>query len=184
MFGRIAFVLAGACVVIALAQPHESGFSFFAGAKDDPGVDAMAGAHSAQNPAQQSAANSAWYQGGHTLSQLADGHFYADAYVNGTNMRMLIDTGASAVVLTGDDARAAGLSWDEASVRQVARGASGPVFGVTMVLDEVDIGGIALRGVQAAIVPEGLHISVVGQSYLNRLSSIEIEDGQMLLVGP
>ena len=184
MFGRIAFVLAGACVVIAIAQPHDGQFALFAGAKDDPEPKAMAGAQSSQIAAQQRAANSAWYQGGHALTKQPDGHFYADAYVNGTNMRMLIDTGASAVVLTGDDARAAGLSWDEASVRQVARGASGPVYGVTLMLDEVDIGGIALRGVQAAIVPEGLHISVVGQSYLNRLSSIEIEDGQMLLVGP
>lgn len=87
-------------------------------------------------------------------------------------------------MLTGEDALAAGLSWDRSQVQPIARGANGTIYGVNLMLDEIEIGGITQRNVAASIVPEGLHISLVGQSYLSRMQSIEIEGNQMLLVGP
>ena len=68
-----------------------------------------------------------WSAGETVLPRAADGHFYADVTINGASVNFLVDTGASMVALTGADARASGLHWDDAEVRDVARGASGPV---------------------------------------------------------
>ena len=125
--------------------------------------------------------SSNWSSGDHTLTRSHDGHFYAPTYLNGTQVRMLVDTGASVIALTGRDASAAGIYWDEGSVRPVARGASGTVYGVPVVLDEVEIGGIARRNVQAIIVPRGLDMSLLGQSYLSKLGSVEIRGENMVM---
>lgn len=130
-----------------------------------------------------SEASSDWYAGDHTLQREADGHFYANARVGGASMRMMVDTGASVIALTGSDARAAGLHWDDSEVRPIGRGASGDVYGVATTLNEVEIGGIVRRNVAAVIVPEGLDISLLGQSYLSKVGDVNISGDQMVLGG-
>ena len=124
-----------------------------------------------------------WYGGDETLSRQSDGHFYASATINGTSARMLVDTGASVVALTGDDALAAGIDWDDSAVRPVARGASGTVYGVPIRLREVSVGSLTQRDIQAIIVPDGLDVSLLGQSFLSRLDSVEIGGETMTLNG-
>ena len=58
-----------------------------------------------------SSSMSDWNAGTHTLAREFDGHFYANTNVNGTRLRMLGDTGASMIALTGSDAIAAGIRW-------------------------------------------------------------------------
>lgn len=94
---------------------------------------------------------------------------------------MLVDTGASVIALTGADAQAAGIYWDESEVRPVGRGASGTVYGVPKRLDEVAIGDLSQRNVEAIIVPRGLDISLLGQSYLSRLGRVDISGNTMEL---
>ncbi len=118
---------------------------------------------------------------GHTLTRQNDGHYYASALVDGRSVRMMVDTGASVIALTGRDAAAIGLEWNASDVRPVARGASGPVYGVRTKLREVEIGGIKRQNVSAMIIPEGLDISLLGQSYLSQMGSVEIKNGQMVL---
>ena len=130
-----------------------------------------------------STASSDWNAGTHTLTREYDGHFYANTNVNGASLRMLVDTGASVIALTGSDARAAGMYWDKSEVRPVARGASGTVYGVVREIDVVDVGGFTRRNVRAMIVPEGLDISLLGQSYLGQIGSVKIEGNQMVLGG-
>ena len=115
------------------------------------------------------------------LNRQFDGHFYADSRVNGAPMRMMVDTGASVIALTGSDAYAAGLQWDSRDVRHIGQGASGPVYGVSVRLDEVEIGGMLRRNVSAVIIPQGLDISLLGQSYLSQIGSVEIENDRMSL---
>ncbi|MEO9462189.1 MAG: TIGR02281 family clan AA aspartic protease [Marinomonas sp.] len=131
--------------------------------------------------ASEPSASSDWYAGDHTLKREFDGHFYADAHIEGTSMRMLVDTGASVIALTGDDARAAGLDWDDSEVRNIGTGASGAVYGVPVQLNDVEIGGMARSNVRAVIIPEGLDISLLGQSYLSQIGRVEIEGDTMLL---
>ncbi|MEL6528377.1 MAG: TIGR02281 family clan AA aspartic protease [Pseudomonadota bacterium] len=128
-------------------------------------------------------ANSGWYGGDHTLTRQSDGHFYASATVEGVPVRMMVDTGASVIALTGRDASAIGIQWDEGQVGPIGRGASGAVYGVNTRLDEVEIGGITRRNVSAVIIPQGLDVSLLGQSYLSQLDAVEIANNQMVMSG-
>jgi len=101
--------------------------------------------------------------------------------VNGSRIGFLVDTGASVVALTGADARAAGLAWSAADIRPVAQGASGPVSGVSVTLDNVTLGGHEARNVAAVIVPDGLPVSLLGQSFLSTIHPVRIEQDRMVL---
>ena len=107
-----------------------------------------------------------------------DGHFYADAQVNGTTIRFLIDTGASMVVLTRQDAQRAGIQLP--SERAMAMGVGGPIEVIPVTLDRITVGGIEARRVEAAIADE-TPVSLLGQSYLQRVGSVEIRGDTMVL---
>lgn len=174
MIGRYLALTAGICLFAALVAAGSN-----AGSSNDGGdwVPRSAVAHSG------SPASSDWNAGTHTLTRENDGHFYATTTVNGAPLRMMVDTGASVIALTGADARAAGIYWDQSEVRPVARGASGTVYGVVRQLEVVDVGGFTRRNVRAMIVPQGLDISLLGQSYLGQISSVQIEGNRMVLSG-
>ena len=124
-----------------------------------------------------------WLAGETVLPRADDGHFYADVTVDGTSAQMLVDTGATTVALTGDDAEAMGLTWSDSDVRPVARGANGMVYGVPVTLGQVSIGDLEARDVEAMIVPEGLDISLLGQSFLSKINRVEMETDRMVLGG-
>lgn len=115
-----------------------------------------------------------------TLARDPSGHFLAQATVNGHAVRMLVDTGASIVALTPDDARAAGLSVDPARWTEVGRTASGRARGERLMLASVGIGGVRRMDVDAVVV-EGLPVSLLGQSFLRKLAAVEIKGDQMTL---
>jgi len=116
-----------------------------------------------------------------TLDRENDGHFYANVVIEGVPSRMLVDTGASLIALTGDDAAAMGLHWDPNAVGVVAQGASGPVHGVQTRFNTVTLGNFEARDVDALIIPEGLGISLLGQSFLSTVDTVEISGDQMVL---
>lgn len=116
-----------------------------------------------------------------TLQRERDGHFYAEVMVGGRPYRMLVDTGASVIALTADDATAMGLLWHQTDLAPVAEGASGPVEGVKTVLERVALGTHEAQRVPAVIVPEGLGISLLGQSFLSSLDKVEIAGNRMVL---
>lgn len=178
MIGRSLALTAGVCLFAALIAATADGLG---GSSDGKWVPRQAMMSS--GTAAASDTESDWYAGTHTLSREFDGHFYANVKVNGSTSRMLVDTGASVIALTGADANAAGLFWDANEVRPVARGASGTVYGVVRQLDVVDVGGFTRRNVRAMIVPDGLDISLLGQSYLGQIGSVQIEGNQMVLSG-
>lgn len=115
------------------------------------------------------------------LSRQPDGHFYADVSVDGQMVHMLVDTGASVVALTEADADALGLTWDQADVSPVAQGASGPVLGVNVTIPELTLGDHVAHNVDALIIPEGLAISLLGQSFLSTLGQVQMSGDQMIV---
>ncbi|MES2903154.1 MAG: TIGR02281 family clan AA aspartic protease [Pseudomonadota bacterium] len=117
---------------------------------------------------------------GITLDRAPDGHFYADAQVNGTSIRFLVDTGASGVALSAEDARRAGLPYFSSEFTAVGRGASGEVRGKLVTLDRVTLGGKSVENVSGAIL-EGSEMSLLGQSFLGRMGSIEITGDRMVI---
>lgn len=132
-------------------------------------------------PRDNGAAKASWFAGETELSRAPDGHFYADASVEQHSTHFLIDTGASMVVLTGNDARAIGLSWSDNDLVSIGRGASGTVYGVPVRLSSVEFAGVEAHDVQAAIIPQGLDVSLLGQSFLTQLGDVRIKGERMTL---
>ena len=102
-----------------------------------------------------------------------DGHYWAEARIDGRAVRVLVDTGASVVALTRDDAARLGLSPKPEDFTARVETASGPVRAAPVKLDSVAVAGAEVRQVQALIVEEGLPYSLLGMSYLGKLSSME-----------
>ncbi|WP_230292165.1 TIGR02281 family clan AA aspartic protease [Croceicoccus sp. Ery5] len=148
---------------------------------DDAGEGGTAPGASLMAAPAPAAANDGWGGGDIRLDRRGDGHFYAQPSIGGRQLDVMVDTGASFVALTGDDARAAGIYWNEADIRPVARGASGMVEGVPVMIDRIELGGTEMRDVEAAVIPDGLPVTLLGQSYLRRFDKVEIEGDSMIL---
>jgi aspartyl protease family protein len=122
-----------------------------------------------------------WQQGQGLLTRHRDGHFYTEGAIDGARVRFLVDTGASIVALTGSDAESLGLTWDESSIQPIGRGANGVVNGIPTRLDRIEIEGIEARNVEAAIIPEGLDVSLLGQTFLSKVPNVQISGDEMRL---
>lgn len=112
------------------------------------------------------------------------GDFFIAAQINGTKVPMVLDTGASSVVLTHDDAKAAGLPLDLLNYSVGIDTANGRTRAAPVTLDRVTIGGLEERSVEALVVQPGqLRTSLLGMSFLNRLQSWQVSGDRLLLRG-
>lgn len=100
-----------------------------------------------------------------------DGHYWADALIEGRAVRVMVDTGASVVALTRDDAARLGLKLTPADFSATVTTASGPVRAAPVELQAVAVAGARVDRVEALVVEAGLPHSLLGMSYLGRLSS-------------
>ena len=114
------------------------------------------------------------------LDRQPDGHFYADVRINGNPVHMLIDTGASGIALSRDDARAAGLAPSIGMPDVVGEGADGAVRGEYVKLDRVELGPLSASDLDAVVLNSGQQ-SLLGQSFLSKYSSVRIEGDRMVL---
>lgn len=114
------------------------------------------------------------------LRRAADGHFYADVDVNGRTIRMLVDTGATTIALSAEDARAAGIDVDRLDFIFTVSTANGEATAAEIRLDQVIVGSIARRNVRA-MVTRGLSSSLLGMSFFNSLSTFTIETDELVL---
>ena len=112
------------------------------------------------------------------------GDFQVAAQVNGTRVAMALDTGASAVVLTQEAAKAAGLPLEMLSYSVQVDTANGRARAASVVLDRLAVGGIVERSVPALIAQPGqLRTSLLGMSFLNRLESWEVRGDKLMMRG-
>ncbi|QHQ34914.1 retropepsin-like aspartic protease family protein [Algicella marina] len=116
------------------------------------------------------------------LDRARDGHFYVTLDINGAPVRFVVDTGASLVVLNEDDARKTGLEPETLRYTGRARTANGQVSIAPITLKEVTLGGVTDTRVRAAVNGGRLDTSLLGMSYLNLFSKIEIAGNRMTLV--
>jgi len=114
------------------------------------------------------------------LKRQDDGHFYADVEVNGQLVHFLIDTGATGVALTEEDARRVGLVFSPGEFEPVGMGAGGPIRGKVVTIDRVSLDGKEARDVHGAIL-QGATMSLLGQAYLSKLGSVEMSGDYMRL---
>jgi aspartyl protease family protein len=116
------------------------------------------------------------------VARARGGDFMAQAQVNGAAVSMLIDTGASSVVLTQEAAKAANLPLDLLKYDVAIETASGRTHAAAVVIDRIAVGGILERRVPALVsAPGELKTSLLGMSFLNRLKSFEIGGGRLLM---
>lgn len=110
-----------------------------------------------------------------------DGQFWADATVNSGYVRFLVDTGASAVALTKEDAQKAGLRLHELNYNVPISTAGGRNMAARVRLKSIAVGSITLRNIDALVVPEGLETSLLGMTYLGQLQKVEATPSALLL---
>jgi clan AA aspartic protease (TIGR02281 family) len=108
------------------------------------------------------------------------GHVALTAMVNGAPVRFLVDTGASRVTLTAEDARAAGIGPGELVFNQRSQTANGLAREAPVTLREIRIDRLSIDNVSAA-VNENLTVSLLGMSFLKRLKSFEMRDGSLTI---
>jgi aspartyl protease family protein len=113
------------------------------------------------------------------LFKTADGHFWADARVDGAPVHFLVDTGASSVFLTPDDAERLGLH--PTVYDQTVRTVGGDSLAARVKLDSVSVNGVRVDGVDALVIGRGLPASLLGMSYLGRLSRFEATPASLVL---
>jgi aspartyl protease family protein len=101
----------------------------------------------------------------------ADGHYWADAVIDGKAVRLMIDTGASVVALTPEDAERLGLRLKPEDFSATIITASGPARAASVELAAVAVAGARVERVAALVVERGLPHSLLGMSYLGRLSA-------------
>ncbi len=123
---------------------------------------------------------------GHTveLARTNAGDFRIGTEVNGVRVNMVLDTGASSVVLTHEAAKAAGLPLEFVKYSVSVDTANGHTLAAPVTLDRIAVGGIVERQVPALIAQPGqLSQSLLGMSFINRLQSFEVRGSKVMMRG-
>jgi aspartyl protease family protein len=113
-----------------------------------------------------------------------DGHFTAKVRVNGKPISMIVDTGASSIVLRPEDAEKAGIDTKALTYRVPVLTANGRAMAARVRLDKVAVGPLDRKGVDALVAqPGALTQSLLGMSFLSRLRSYEFSGDFLTLRG-
>lgn len=116
------------------------------------------------------------------LTRSGDGHFRANARINGVSADVLVDTGASTVTLTYETARAAGYDPDSLPFRTPVSTANGIAMAAPVRLDSVAIGPLVFDQVEALVAEQGrLSSNLLGLSFLSRLESYAVRGDRMTM---
>src|SRR5690606_5149831 len=109
------------------------------------------------------------------------GHYVIEALVNGTPVQFLVDTGASDIVLTMEDAERIGLHPRTLRFTRRFATANGEVRGAPVILREIRVGQFSLFDVSASVNEAPLPVSLLGMSFLGRLNGYQVENGRLVL---
>jgi aspartyl protease family protein len=119
----------------------------------------------------------------HRISADRQGHFVADAYLNGRAVDMLVDTGATVTVLPESLAEDIGIFLDSSDYKYAIQTANGTVYGARGTIDNLRIGKIRLRNVDTLVLQDqSLGKPLLGMSALNQLKRFDISGGTLVLV--
>jgi len=110
------------------------------------------------------------------------GQYSTDVEINGSRVHMLVDTGASSVALSYDDAAAVGAYPAPADYKYAVSTANGTAHVARVVLHQVRLGALIVYDVEAFVAERGaLSTSLLGMTFLSKLSRIEVADGALVL---
>jgi aspartyl protease family protein len=110
------------------------------------------------------------------------GHYVADFRLNGRAVTALVDTGATTVAINRSTARRIGISLTNSDFKYPVQTANGATKAAVAVIDRIDIGRITLEDVEAAVLDDrALDGTLVGMSFLKRLSKFQTQNGDLIL---
>lgn len=116
------------------------------------------------------------------ISRGRGGHYSVRAELNNRSADVLVDTGATLVALTYEDARRAGIFVSGSDFKYRSRTANGIARSARVTIGRLRIGDITLRNVRASVSePGALHVTLLGMSFLGRLSRVEMRAGELIL---
>ncbi|NTJ42613.1 TIGR02281 family clan AA aspartic protease [Agrobacterium larrymoorei] len=116
------------------------------------------------------------------LSKSMSGHFETNAMINGAEVHMLVDTGASSVVLSHADAETVGISPDNLSYTVSVMTANGRTSAAPVRLSEIAIGPIVRRNISALVTQDGqLDQSLLGMTFISTLGSMQMQTDELRL---
>jgi aspartyl protease family protein len=116
-----------------------------------------------------------------SIPKSPDGHYWAQADVNGSAVRFLVDTGATTVALSPEDARRLGFDPSTLTYAYKVTTASGEARAAHVQLSSVAVGGAKVEGVDAFVIEKGLTQSLLGMSYLGRLTNFQATQTALIL---
>jgi aspartyl protease family protein len=117
------------------------------------------------------------------VARADDGHYWARASIEGQSVDLMVDTGSSLVVLTRQDAERLGYRLEDADYSVRLNTAAGSVAAAPIRLAVVGVGSARVERVAALVAADGLPHSLLGMSYLGRLSSFEATPRALTLRG-
>jgi len=109
------------------------------------------------------------------------GHYHVTAAINGREIAMLVDTGATMVALSRRDAERIGIMAHQLDYSGRVQTANGIARVARVTLDELALGDISVRDVHAAVIDAPLGTSLLGMSFLQRLRGFSVENGKLIL---
>jgi aspartyl protease family protein len=110
-----------------------------------------------------------------------DGHFYVDADVNGARIRFLVDTGATYVALSPEDARSAGMRIFDSDYTAQTSTANGVTRVAPVTIRQIELDQLQLFDVRAVVLEKPMPVSLLGMSFLSRLQSYETRNDELVI---
>ncbi len=146
-----------------------------------PRGDAQAAANEeGANPVAAPAPHSSW--GVVELQPVQNSHYLADVEISGSHISGLVDTGASFLSLTAEDARTLDIDPPQKDFNVKVSTANGTIMDAHVRLPEVRVGSIVVYNVDALVAPPGAqNVTLLGMSFLKKLSSFAVADGRFVM---
>lgn len=120
--------------------------------------------------------------GGLSVTMATDGHFHIEAEVDGALLYFLIDTGASDIVLSKQDAARAGFDVDTLNYSRTYSTANGLVSGAPVRIRTMNIGSLTLHDLPASVGGGNLDSSLLGMSFLKQFSRYSVDGNRLTLI--
>ncbi len=135
------------------------------------------------DPVQRPRRRTSGFERSVTLTASRNGHFFARAYINGRPIAVMVDTGATQIALTYEDAERLGLRPHGSDYTQTTRTANGIGRTAPVELDNVRIGDVEVSNLRGSIAERGkLHITLLGMEFIRKLERFEMRGRELVLV--
>lgn len=117
-----------------------------------------------------------------SLKKQADGHYWAKAKVNNRHqISFMVDTGASICVLTPTDAKRLGYDFSQMEKDIKIKTASGTTYGAYITIERFEVGRVLLKNIDAVVLDDNLEQSLLGMSFLERLTKWEVSKAAIII---